>query len=162
MKICSRCKTKKDYDCFSKDKSNRDGYKEYCKCCVSELWAIKGYNKSSERWRKNNRALARKLAQRWTKNNPQKDILRVEKRRAKKNNAIGEYSLEEWNELCRSYGYKCACCRKERKLTVDHIVPISAGGSNFINNIQPLCLSCNDTKGTKIISYRYSQESGKS
>ena len=35
-KTCPNCKTKKSIDVFSKDKSNRDGLRAYCKKCVAE------------------------------------------------------------------------------------------------------------------------------
>jgi 5-methylcytosine-specific restriction endonuclease McrA len=47
------------------------------------------------------------------------------------------------------------CCgRPDVKLTQDHVVPLARGGSNLIDNIQPLCASCNSSKGTQTIDYR--------
>jgi 5-methylcytosine-specific restriction endonuclease McrA len=37
----------------------------------------------------------------------------------------------------------------ERMMTVDHIVPKSKGGQNDINNLQPMCSSCNMKKSDK-------------
>lgn len=78
------------------------------------------------------------------------------KRRAIKLNAIGSHAFGEWELLKKQYGFTCPCCyRKEPdiKLTEDHIIPLSKGGSNFIENIQPLCRNCNSKKHTKIIKY---------
>jgi len=77
--------------------------------------------------------------------------------RARRKNAEGFYTFDEWELLKRQYGYICPACGKkepEIKLTPDHIIPLSKGGSNYIENIQPLCRSCNCKKyNTLIIKY---------
>jgi len=79
------------------------------------------------------------------------------RRRVRKLNAEGLHTYGEWELLKKQYGYTCPCCgRKEPeeiKLTEDHIIPLSKGGSDYIENIQPLCLSCNCKKQTKTIKY---------
>ena len=67
--------------------------------------------------------------------------------------AEGNYTWKEWKELKKKYNYSCVMCgRKEPeiKLTIDHIIPISKRGTNWISNIQPLCRSCNSKKGKKV------------
>ena len=48
----------------------------------------------------------------------------------------------------------CPLCKTDVKLTADHVIPISKGGSSFIENMQPLCRSCNSRKKNKTIDYR--------
>lgn len=81
---------------------------------------------------------------------------KVLERIARKNGAIGSHTYGEWELLKAQYNWTCPCCgRKEPeiKLTEDHIIPLSKGGSDNIENIQPLCLSCNSKKNNKIIKY---------
>lgn len=76
------------------------------------------------------------------------------KRRARKRNATGNYTYTEFKALCERYGNICLCCHQSKKLTADHVVPLVSGGTNGIENIQPLCKSCNSKKATKTIDYR--------
>ena len=70
--------------------------------------------------------------------------------------AEGSYSVDDWMALKNKTGNKCVCCQtpeSERPLTRDHIIPLTLGGSNYIDNIQPLCQSCNSRKKNNIIIY---------
>lgn len=75
--------------------------------------------------------------------------------KARRRGAEGKYTIGEWNDLLKKHNYKCLFCGRglpEVKVTVDHIIPISKGGTNDISNIQPLCMSCNRRKSDKVLS----------
>ncbi len=93
----------------------------------------------------------------YIKLHPEKSAQHFNNRRARLEQASGSFTSREWKKLCKHYNYTCLCCGKcepKIKLTVDHVVPLSMGGTNFIENIQPLCQSCNSRKGTTVVDYR--------
>lgn len=47
-------------------------------------------------------------------------------------------------------GKKCKYCGATEALELDHIIPVSVGGSNTENNIEVLCAPCNRRKSNKI------------
>jgi 5-methylcytosine-specific restriction endonuclease McrA len=70
----------------------------------------------------------------------------------------GSHTFEEWQELIKKHDFKCYYCKERMakedsplKWTRDHIIPLSRGGSDDINNIVPSCKSCNSSKGDKTL-----------
>lgn len=80
-----------------------------------------------------------------------------QRRRSLKKGNGGSYTAEEWKDLKAMFEHSCLCCGEREpnvKLTVDHIIPLKKGGTNDIDNLQPLCVSCNASKQDQIMDYR--------
>lgn len=95
---------------------------------------------------------------RYQKANPVKFQIKAMLRRTFKLGNGGSFAAAEWEALKAQYGYTCLRCGRSEpsiKLTADHVVPVAQGGSSDIGNIQPLCGSCNSSKGNQAIDYRY-------
>lgn len=76
-------------------------------------------------------------------------------RRAAKHASPGNFTAKEFEDLCGEYGNRCLCCGITGvELEADHVVPLTRGGSDDIENIQPLCGTCNRSKFVKIVDYR--------
>lgn len=93
----------------------------------------------------------------YSKANRDRLTLYTNARRARKLEAEGSHTEEEWQELKAFYDFKCLCCGQREpdiKLTRDHIIPLTQGGSDSIDNVQPLCARCNSKKSNKHIDYR--------
>jgi 5-methylcytosine-specific restriction endonuclease McrA len=70
-------------------------------------------------------------------------------RRAHKRNApLNDFTHAQWIEMQEHYHHRCVYCGKRAKgyLTLDHITPLSKGGSHTAQNIVPSCRSCNTRK----------------
>jgi 5-methylcytosine-specific restriction endonuclease McrA len=44
-------------------------------------------------------------------------------------------------------GHVCAKCGSSKRLTLDHFIPQSAGGTDSKYNLWTLCFNCNNAKG---------------
>lgn len=69
----------------------------------------------------------------------------------------GRHTREEWAEMVSFFGETCVRCESGKGLAgvvKDHIVPVYQGGSDAINNLQPLCARCNASKGPEGIDFR--------
>ena len=104
--------------------------------------------KANKKWVERNRDRVNEIHREWKKNNPTK-IAHIKARRyAKEKGAEGSHTANDWRDMKASHEYKCVLCGSYQpfKMTKDHIIPLSKGGSDYIENIQPLCKSCNCRK----------------
>ena len=110
---------------------------------------------ANQRWRQNNLERDSEHRRQYRQSNPEGVSARGQRRRTKKSAAGGSYTAAQWKDLCNHFGNKCLCCgRDDVGLTADHVIPVVKGGTSNIDNLQPLCLRCNQSKGSKTIDYR--------
>lgn len=96
-------------------------------------------------------------ARRWAEANPERAqeirLVSDRNRRALRRGSFGHHTKEDVAEILRRQKYRCAECgasvRKTTERHVDHIMPLSRGGSNGKQNLQVLCPSCNLKKAAK-------------
>lgn len=72
------------------------------------------------------------------------------KHRRRTHERRGSIKRSEWLEILKKYRDRCAKCKSDQKIEMDHIIPLSRGGIHHASNVQPLCRSCNAKKGNKI------------
>lgn len=97
----------------------------------------------------------RQRSARWNEQNPDKAAVVAINSSARKRGASGVITVEEWVTLRERYGNRCiACGRGDVEIGADHVVPISLGGANEIENIQPMCRDCNRQKNRRTVDYR--------
>lgn len=123
------------------------------KKCLGKHWKVKDTSKMKEA----NKKRAGDKNNFWKDGRCNKDgYLSWLKNKRNRMPKIGSHTWGEWESLKKQYGFRCPSCGKcepEIKLTQDHIIPLNKGGSDYIENIQPLCKSCNCKKHTQIIKY---------
>jgi len=98
------------------------------------------------------RAHARRAMSTWRGRNPEQERDRVRTslhRRRTRLQGNGVYQVSD-RDLARLGRTPCAACGSLEDLTIDHIIPISRGGSHGIGNLQSLCRSCNASKNNKL------------
>lgn len=124
---------------------------------------------NSEKKRETNRRWAAKHIDKIRKyqrqhyiNNPELKRARDHRRLARKAQTTGTFTAQQFKALCAHFTHHCLRCGKPRKLTADHVIPLAwADRPEFacaalgdIDNIQPLCRSCNSWKKDSHFDYR--------
>ena len=90
----------------------------------------------------------------WRKENPEKARALSHRRRARKAGAKGNHTTEDIKLIIKLQKGCCLACGEKRKLTIDHIIPLSQGGQDSLENLQGLCKSCNSRKYLQNTDYR--------
>lgn len=123
--------------------------------------------KNKERYRANGEPIKDRARNRWRNLTPEQRLEHNKKRRERyaKNPDIrnipailrqatdrvgfGKITKLEWKEVCEKYGNKCYYCGSTGKITLEHLLPVSRGGTNELSNLRPACPSCNYSKHNK-------------
>ena len=113
------------------------------------------YNNYMNEWNKNNRDSCNIHARKY-RTSPKgrlQNTLYQRKRRMKKCSIIHQFTYEEWTEKVESTNGICPRCGKTYEdgygITLDHIIPLNNvedGHIYTIDDVQPLCTSCNCSK----------------
>lgn len=175
-KCCSVCRNTfpANSTYFHRDRTKRDGLKPACKYCIgvkSAAYYATHYQEIYKRvdtWKKQNpkrvRASQRKyrsthadqISQRskvYRESRP--DLRRATKhrRRALMANAEGSHTPKDIRRLYIEQKGLCAYCSKRLRgqYDVEHVLPLSRGGSNYPSNLALVCDPCNTSKGNKTL-----------
>ncbi len=58
----------------------------------------------------------------------------------------GYIGYADWLERCAEFGNRCAYCASAGPLEMEHITPVSRGGTHTLDNVVPACVHCNRSK----------------
>ena len=150
-KPCSKCKNLLPFDSFNKKASTKTGLRYECRAC--QAVARKKYSAHKKppysQWTESMKIKNRKNASSWNRNNKAKRTLAMAKRRAlQKNNGV--YLVTE-KEIKKMQAQKCFYCGAIGG-EIDHVIPLTRGGSHSIGNLVGCCRSCNSSKNNRFLT----------
>lgn len=64
--------------------------------------------------------------------------------------AIGHATQGQLDARMAYWGYRCAYCGGPYE-HVDHVIPLSRGGTAWASNLRPACIHCNTSKSNKLL-----------
>lgn len=146
MKKCSKCKESKDESGFHKDKRAKSGLASWCIECHQRY---NQFNKSGRtNWSREYLKHQKALRLKWAAEHPnQVKLYKLRSDHKRRVKLINSPFPKEFR-----LGPCCWVCLSTENLTVDHIIPVSRGGTNDISNLTTLCGSCNSRKNNKLYS----------
>ncbi len=106
----------------------------------------------SRRYNAENRVRVQQKQRRYYQENKAKFSRARDARRGKLREMISNFTKAQWLQKLIYFGNCCYLCKtslENVEIHIEHRIPISRGGSNWIANIAPACKKCNLTKNTK-------------
>ena len=172
MKECSKCKIVKPLENFGKDKRSRSGFRSQCKECEKVYEKTRDQNKKRsyfKKYRQEHRDVEKNRRDKWKENNPEK--YKAYHTRVKIRNRVtardfdNDITLEKlYNRdggICSLCGGQCdyndyifkgiAFIAGNHYPSIDHIKPLSKGGSHTWDNVQLAHKQCNSIKSDKTL-----------
>lgn len=169
MKTCPKCEERLPLSSFARNRSRSDGLQSYCRACMTashRAWQQKSklhLNQYMKGWRETHRDSiretnsaqyeknkeARKAKQReYYRANVQEHLARNRNRKAQKRDAAGSHTAADILDIYKTQKGKCRWCGVEvgSDFHVDHVVPLSRGGSDSPENLAVACPDCNRHK----------------
>ena len=112
------------------------------------------YIERSSKWHKDHPDRALIYQRRYLEKNPNWARFMQNKKRAKRHGALSYDKPYPWvlEALDQLYKSPCVACGTTQNVEIDHIIPFTRGGSDLVDNWQPLCRSCNSSKKDKLMS----------
>lgn len=101
-------------------------------------------------WGRKNKEKRKIIKDRWRAKNRERTNFLTRRYIYRKKNAAGSHTLEQIQKLY-SQAKLCIYCNINKPDTIDHLVPLSRGGSNDVSNLVAVCRSCNSKKGNKML-----------
>lgn len=140
LKTCHRCNAEQPLAEYYRCPRYRDGFQTWCKTCHREYRADR-YRRTREKTLAQNRE--------WAERNPEVarriSTQKSSRRRAKEREAQGFATPQQIAWRSEMYGNRCWMCGGE-PTGMDHVIPLSKGGSHWPANLRPACRSCNARK----------------
>ena len=165
-KQCHRCGRVKAPEAFPESARCIDGHRNVCKACrkaQNKEWSEANPERDKarrRRWLESRGIDPTAYVRQWRAEHPEQDRANNRRsrlaRRLRKMSASGSHTEREWLELVGRCMHSCMGCGRQlplNDLTQDHITPLSKGGGDEIENILPLCGSCNSRKGTRGVEW---------
>lgn len=158
MKACSTCKKEQSFSQYSVCSKVKSGINARCKTCEKlrhkkDYQADKDYIKNRERLYRIVNYQLRLDIERSSRLKNQEKVRPAKNARQRIRNKViqgGVYLILN-KELQKIYNSPCFQCGSMKDQSLDHIIPISRGGSHSVGNIMTLCLPCNKSKNAKLL-----------
>jgi 5-methylcytosine-specific restriction endonuclease McrA len=153
-KICTQCKKEKDIEEFHYQKWGKYNRRAKCKICRNKENKKYKRNKEKEKlqhkkYYQKNKLKIKEQIKNYREKNPDCHRVANKKRKYLKKTAKGTFTKELLKQKFDYYGNRCYYCNNSDKLTIEHRIPLSRGGTNWPANLLPVCPSCNSKKGAK-------------